>query len=102
MPGLERALRTLDATTLDRLRPALAWLGAEAPGSGGPDLERLRRFLWRELPVAAHTDDREPHEVAWTDLPPIYWKAFGIALLLGMVTAIGWIVWKLFEANVLR
>ena len=29
---------------------------------------------------------REPHEVAWTDLPPIYWKAFGIALLLGMLT----------------
>jgi hypothetical protein len=45
---------------------------------------------------------REPHQVAWTDLPAIYWKAFGIALLLGMVTGLGWIAWKLFEVNVLK
>jgi hypothetical protein len=45
---------------------------------------------------------REPHEVAWSDLPPIYWKAFGIALLLGMVTGIGWIAWKLFATQVLK
>ena len=29
---------------------------------------------------------REPDQVVWSDLPPIYWKAFGIALLLGMLT----------------
>ena len=45
---------------------------------------------------------REPHDVSWTDLPAIYWKAFGIALLLGMLTATAWIAWKLFEVNVLR
>jgi hypothetical protein len=45
---------------------------------------------------------REPHEVAWTDLPPIYWKVFGIALLLGMLTATAWIAWKLFEVTVLK
>ena len=45
---------------------------------------------------------REPHEVVWSDLPPIYWKAFGIALLLGMLTGIGWIAWKLFETHVLK
>ena len=45
---------------------------------------------------------REPDQVVWSELPPIYWKAFGIALLLGMLTGIGWIVWKLFEAQVLK
>ena len=42
---------------------------------------------------------REPDQVVWSDLPPFYWKAFGIALLLGMLTGIGWIAWKLFESR---
>ena len=32
---------------------------------------------------------------------PIYWKAFGIALLLGFVIGLGWIAWNLFELHVL-
>ena len=47
-------------------------------------------------------DQREPDQVVWSDLPPVYWKAFGIALLLGFVTGVGWIAWKLFETHVLR
>lgn len=65
MPRLERALLTLDAATQAQVRPALAWMRAEAGGRDASDLEPLRRFLWRELPVAPHGDDREPHEVAW-------------------------------------
>ena len=34
---------------------------------------------------------REPELLAWADLPGWYWKAFGVALLLGMVTGLGWI-----------
>lgn len=45
---------------------------------------------------------REPHQVSWSDLPPIYWKAFGIALLLGLITGLLWIGWRLFELHVLR
>jgi hypothetical protein len=45
---------------------------------------------------------RDPDLVAWSDLPPVVWKAFGIALLIGFVTGLGWIAWKLFEVNVLR
>jgi hypothetical protein len=56
---------TLDAVTQARVRPALAWMRTEAAGRDAPDLELLRRFLWRELPVDAAGDDREPHEVAW-------------------------------------
>jgi len=45
---------------------------------------------------------REPDHVVWSDLPPGYWKMFGIALLLGFLTGVGWIAWKLFEVHVLR
>ena len=45
---------------------------------------------------------REPDHVLWSELPPIYWKAFGIALLLGMVTGVVWIAWKLFEGQFLK
>jgi hypothetical protein len=45
---------------------------------------------------------REPHQVAWSDLPPLYWKALGITLLLGLVTGLLWIGWRLFEVHVLR
>ena len=45
---------------------------------------------------------REPELLAWADLPGWYWKAFGIALLLGMVTGLGWIGWKLFEGQFLK
>jgi hypothetical protein len=45
---------------------------------------------------------REPHQIAWSDLPPVYWKVFGIALLIGFVTGLLWIAWRLFELHVLK
>jgi len=45
---------------------------------------------------------REPHQVSWSDLPPLYWKALGIALLLGFVSGLLWIGWRLFDLHVLR
>ena len=45
---------------------------------------------------------REPHQVAWSDLPAFYWKALGVTLLLGLVTGLLWIGWRLFELHVLR
>jgi hypothetical protein len=44
----------------------------------------------------------EPDQVVWSELPPVYWKAFGIALLLGFMTGLGWIGWKVFEAYVAK
>jgi hypothetical protein len=45
---------------------------------------------------------REPHTVAWSDLPPIFWKAMGITVLLGFVTGLIWIGWRLFELHILN
>ena len=45
---------------------------------------------------------REPDQVVWSELPPLYWKAFGIALLLGFITGVGWIAWKLFQSYFLK
>jgi hypothetical protein len=45
---------------------------------------------------------REPHDVAWSDLPPIYWKALGITVLLGLISGLLWIGWKLVDIHVLN
>jgi hypothetical protein len=45
---------------------------------------------------------REPHDVAWSDLPPIYWKALGITVLLGLTSGLLWIGWKLLDIHVLN
>ena len=45
---------------------------------------------------------REPHQVAWSDLPPFYWKALGVTVLLGLVTGLLWIGWRLIDLHVLR
>ena len=45
---------------------------------------------------------REPQQVAWSDLPPIYWKALGIVVLLGFITGLMWIGWRLFDLHVLN
>jgi hypothetical protein len=45
---------------------------------------------------------REPHNIAWSDLPPIYWKALGITILLGLVTGLIRIAWRLFDLHVLN
>ena len=44
---------------------------------------------------------REPDQVVWSDLPAWYWKAFGIAALLGLVIGVAWIFWNLFRVHVL-
>ena len=44
---------------------------------------------------------RDPDQVVWSDLPPIYWKAFGIAALLGLLIGLGWIAWHLIKLHVL-
>lgn len=46
--------------------------------------------------------DREPHEVGWSDLPPLYWKALLIAIFLGLACGLAWMGWRLFETAVLR
>src|ERR1043166_1872935 len=43
---------------------------------------------------------REPDLVRWSDVPGLF-VAFGIALLIGLVTGLLWIAWKLFEVHVL-
>ena len=45
---------------------------------------------------------REPHHVAWSDLPPFYWKALGITIALGFITGLIWIAWRLFDLHVLN
>ena len=45
---------------------------------------------------------REPHDVAWSDLPSIYWKALGITVLLGLISGLLWIGWKLVDIHVLN
>ena len=44
---------------------------------------------------------REPEFVGWSDVPGLA-MAFGIALLLGLVSGVIWIAWKLFEIHVLH
>ena len=46
--------------------------------------------------------DREPHDLAWSDLPSVYWKALLIALAIGLMSGVGWMLWRLFEVRVLR
>lgn len=43
---------------------------------------------------------KEPELVRWSDFPELA-VAFGIALLLGLVSGCVWIAWKLFELHVL-
>jgi hypothetical protein len=45
---------------------------------------------------------REPHQVSWSDLPTIYWKALAITVVLGVVTGLAWIAWNLIDLHVLR
>ncbi len=54
----------------------------------------MSRRFWQD-------HQREPDNVVWSDLPSFYWKAFGVALLLGFLIGLGWIVWNLFKVYVL-
>lgn len=46
--------------------------------------------------------DREPHELAWSDLPSVYWKALLIAVAIGLMSGVGWMLWRLIEVRFLR
>ncbi|MEP0848650.1 MAG: hypothetical protein HRF50_17730 [Phycisphaerae bacterium] len=50
--------------------------------------------------VAEHL--REPDRVGWSDLPGLYWKAIGITVLLGILTGLVWIGWRIVEIHVLE
>jgi hypothetical protein len=55
------------------------------------------------MPRRFHQDhQRETDQVAWSDLPKVFWMAFGIALLLGFLIGVGWIGWNLVAKHVLR
>ncbi len=45
---------------------------------------------------------REPEQVGWSDLPRLVWIAFGVAVLLGLVSGAIWIGWKLLDLHVLH
>ena len=45
---------------------------------------------------------REPHTVDWSDLPAVFWKAMGLTVLLGFITGLIWIGWRLFDLHVLN
>ena len=44
---------------------------------------------------------REPELVRWSDVPGLA-MAFGIVLLVGLVSGVIWIAWKLIEVHVLH
>jgi hypothetical protein len=47
-------------------------------------------------------DPRFDEDVASPGLTRLLFVAFGIAMLVGVVSGVLWILWKLFEVNVLR
>ena len=47
-------------------------------------------------------DPRFDEDVASPDLTRVLFVAFGVALLVGLVSGVVWIVWKLVSVHVLR
>ena len=45
---------------------------------------------------------REPHDLAWGDLPVLFWKGMAITIVLGVITGQIWIGWRLIELHVLN
>ena len=45
---------------------------------------------------------REPHDLAWGDLPVLFWKGMAITIVLGVITGLIWIGWRLIELHVLN
>lgn len=45
---------------------------------------------------------REPDRIGWSDLPGLYWKAIGVTVLLGILTGLVWIGWRIVEIHVLK
>ena len=47
-------------------------------------------------------DLREPHEAEIPGLSGFYIKAIGVTILVGLVTGLLWIGWRLFDLHVLH
>ena len=45
---------------------------------------------------------REPQDMAWSDLPVLFWKGMAITIVLGVITGLIWIGWRLIELHVLN
>jgi hypothetical protein len=48
------------------------------------------------------SDPRFDEDVASRGFTRLLFVAFGVALLIGLVSGVVWILWKLFEVHVLR
>jgi len=72
---------------------------AANPKSGKPVSPRLRGD---RMPRRFGNDPRFDEDVASAGFTRLLFVAFGIALLVGLVSGVLWIVWKLFEVHVLR
>ena len=48
------------------------------------------------------SDPRFDEDLASTGFTRLLFVVFGVALLVGLVSGVLWILWKLFEVNVLR
>ena len=46
-------------------------------------------------------DLREPHDVEWPGFSRFYLKAIGVTILVGLITGILWIGWRLLRLHVL-
>src|SRR3954453_20019306 len=79
----------------------LLWAGRAGnrsrPATRDPDAVLKEKAMSKRLPERY----REPELMRWTDVPGLAF-AFGIALLIGLVSGVIWIAWKLFEVHVLR
>ena len=47
-------------------------------------------------------DLREPHTLPSSRVTSLYVKAIGVTILVGLVTGLLWIGWRLFELHVLK
>jgi hypothetical protein len=52
---------------------------------------------------ASHLPDdlREEHDIEWPGFGSFYLKAIGITILLGLVSGLAWIGWRLLQLHVL-
>ena len=54
------------------------------------------------MPRRFGNDPRFDEDVSSPGFTRLLFVAFGVALLVGLVSGVVWIVWKLFEVHVLR
>jgi hypothetical protein len=54
------------------------------------------------MPKPYVNDPKRQHQISSPEFTRLLFVAFGIALLLGLVSGSIWIVWNLFRVHVLR